>query len=84
MVTPVNSTTVTVFRSETQCFNGSGSHPLHCAVSVNVWWCCTTNETLQTVSGLIPNVAMHTFQVAAVGAYLKRGPFSSPVKPGEL
>ena len=44
----------------------------------------TTNETLQTVSGLIPNVAMHTFRVAAVGAYLKRGPFSSPVKPGEL
>ena len=65
MVTPVNSTTVTVSWSEVQCFNGSGpvTHYLvqyqsFCGGAVrNV----TTSGTVQTVSGLILNVAVYTF-----------------------
>ena len=37
-----------------------------------------SNGTVQTVSGLAPNVAVYTFQVAAVGASQKIGPFSNP------
>ena len=82
MVTPVNSTTVTVSWSEVQCFNGSGpvAHYLlqyqsMCGGAVqNV----TTNSTVQIVSGLGPNAAVYTFGVAAVGASQKSGPFSNP------
>ena len=81
MVTPVNSTTVTVSWSEVQCFNGSGpvTHYLlqyqsMCGGAVqNV----TTNSTVQTVSGLGPNAAVYIFRVAAVGASQKIGLFSA-------
>ena len=82
-VTPVNSTTVTVSWSEVQCFNGSGAvtHYL-----VQYQFMCdggavqnvTTYGTVQTVSGLTPNVSMYTFRVAAVGANQEIGPFSNP------
>ena len=45
----------------------------------------TTSDTVQTVSGLIPN-CVYTFRVAAVGVSQKIGRFSSPVNtslPGE-
>ena len=82
MVTPVNSTSVTVSWSEVQCFNGSEvvTHYLvqyhsSCGGAVqNV----TASGTVQTVSGLEPN-CVYTFQVAAVGVSLKIGRFSSPV-----
>ena len=38
----------------------------------------TTSDTVQTVSGLAPNVAVYTFRVAAVGASQKIGSFSNP------
>ena len=90
MITPVNSTTVTVSWSEVQCFNGSGAvshyfvqyHSLLDGAVQNV----TTNGLVQTISGLRPNY-VYTFQVAAVGASQKIGPFSNPVNaslPGEL
>ena len=81
-VTPVNSTTVNVSWSEIQCFSGSGAvthylvqYQSMCGGAVqNV----SSNGTVQTVSGLAPNVAVYTFQVAAVGASQKIGPFSNP------
>ena len=82
MVTPVNATTVTVSWSEVRCFNESGAvtHYL-----VQYWSICggavqnvTTNGIIQTFSGLRPNY-VYTFQVAAVGAGQKMGPFSNPV-----
>ena len=94
MVTPVNSTTVTVFWSEAQCFSGTVTHYLVqyqslCSGAVqNV----TTNGLIQTVniSELIPN-CVYTFRVAAVGAAAGAGQmmesFSSPANtsiPGEL
>ena len=81
-VTPVNSTTVTVSWSEVQCFSGSGAvtnylvqYQSMCGGSVQN---LTTNDTVQTVSGLVPNAAVYTFRVAAVGASQKIGPFSIP------
>ena len=82
MVTPVNSTSVTVSWSEVQCFNGSEvvSHYLVqyqslCGGAIqNV----TTSATVQTVSGLEPN-CVYIFQVAAVGVSSKIGRFGSPV-----
>ena len=38
----------------------------------------TSNGTVETVSGLTPNVSVYSFQVAAVGANQKVGPFSNP------
>ena len=81
VVTPVNSTTVTVSWSEVQCFDGSGAvthylvqYQSICGGAVqNV----TTSGTIQTFSGQIANY-VYTFQVAAVGASLKLGPFSNP------
>ena len=89
MVSPVNSTVVNVSWIEIQCFNGSETvthyivqyQSLFGGVVQNV----TTNGTVQMVSGLTPNYT-YTFQVAAVGAGKKIGPFSSPVNtslPGE-
>ena len=82
MVTPVNSTTVTVSWSEVQCFNGSETVTQYL---VQYWSICggavqnvTTSGIVQTFSGLIPNY-MYTFQVAVVGASQKIGPFSNPV-----
>ena len=81
MITPMNSTTVTVSWSEVQCFNGSGAvtHFL-----VQYWSICggavqnaITGGTIQTFSGLTPNY-VYTFQVAAVGASQKIGPFGNP------
>ena len=82
MVTPVNSTTVTISWSEVQCFSESGAvtnylvqYQSMCGGAVqNV----TTYDTVQTVSGLAPNAAVYTFRVAAVGASQKIGPFSNP------
>ena len=78
-MTPVNSTTVTVSWSEVQCFNGSGTvthyivqYQSSCGGAVqNV----PSNSTVQTFSGLTPNIAVYTFQVAASQ---KIGPFSNP------
>ena len=89
MVTPVNSTTVTVSWSEAQCFSGTVTHYLVqyqslCSGAVqNV----TTNGLVQTVtiSDLIPN-CVYTFRVAAVGSGQIIGSFSNPVNaslPGE-
>ena len=83
MITPVNSTTVTVSWSVVQCFNGSGAvtHYL-----VQYWSICggavqnvTTSGTVQNVSDLALNVAVYTFRVAAVGSGQKMGPLSKPV-----
>jgi len=82
MVSPVNSTTVTVSWSEVQCFNRSGgvTHYLVQYQSIfggpvkNV----TTHDTVQTISGLIPNTSVYTFRVAAVWTGGMKGPFSHP------
>ena len=81
-VTPVNSTTVTVSWSEVQCFNGSGAvtrylvqYQSMCGGAVLT---VETGDLVQSISGLTPNVAVYTFQVAAVGASQKIGPFSNP------
>ena len=98
MVTPVNSTTVTVSWSEAQCFSGTVTHYLVqyqslCSSAVqNV----ATNGLVQTlnISGLIPN-CVYTFRVAAVGTVIGAATgagqmmksFSSPANtsvPGEL
>ena len=89
-VTPVNSTVVIISWSEIQCFNGSGAvthylvqYQSSCdGAAQNV----TTSGTVQTISGLRQN-CVYTFQVAAVGAREKIGPFSNPVNaslPGKL
>ena len=82
MVTPVNSTTVTVSWSEVPCFNESGAvaHYLvqYQSLCDGVVQNVTTSGTVQTVSGLRPN-CVYTFRVAAVGASQKIGPFSNPV-----
>ena len=90
LVTPLNSTTVTVSWSEVQCFNGSGAvtHYL-----VQYWSRCgggvvqsvTTSGLIQNVSGLT-TTCVYTFRVAAVRASQKIGPFSNPANtflPGE-
>ena len=82
VVSPVNSTNVNISWSEIQCLNGSEAvthyivqyQSLCGGVVQNV----TTNGTDQIISGLRPNCA-YTFQVAAVGASQKIGPFSNPV-----
>ena len=78
-VTPVNSTTVNVSWSEVQCFNGSGA-VTHYLVQYQSLYDGpvqngTTSGLVQNVSGLTPN-CVYTFQVAAVGANQKIGPFS--------
>ena len=89
VVTPVNSSVVNVSWSEIQCLNGSEAvthylvqyQSLPDGAVQNV----TTSGTVQVVSDLIPNY-VYTFQVAAVGAGKKIGPFSNPVNvslPGE-
>ena len=87
MVTPVNSTVVRVSWSEVQCLNGSEAvtHYL-----VQYWSILdgavrnlTTSGLVQTVSGLRPNY-VYTFQVAAVGASQKIGPFTNPVNASLL
>jgi len=91
MVSPVNSTTMTVSWSEVQCFNGSGAvthylvqYQSMCGGTVHN---ITVDGTIsQTVSGLTPNAAMYIFRVAAVGTNGVTGPFSSPIsisKPGK-
>ena len=86
---PVNSTTVTVSWSEVQCLNGSETvihytvqYQSMCGGAVqNV----TTSGLVQNVSGLTPN-CVYTFQVAAVGASQRIGPFSKLANvflPGE-
>ena len=89
VVSPVYSTVVNVSWSAVQCINGSEAvthyivqyQSLFGGAAQNV----TTNGTVLVVSGLTPNYT-YTFQVAAVGAGKKIGPFSSPVNtslPGE-
>ena len=86
MVSPVNSTTVTVSWTEVQCFNGSGAvtHYLvqYQSMSGGIVQNVTTHDTVQTISGLTLNAAMYTFRVAAVWTIGVTGPFSSPVIPG--
>jgi len=69
MVSPVNSTTVTVSWSEVQCFNGSGAvtHYLvqYQSMSGGAVQNVTTDGTVQTISGLTLNAAVYTFRVAA-------------------
>ena len=89
-VTPVNFTTVTVSWSEVQCFSGSGTvthylvqYQSTCGGAVqNV----TTSDLVHIVniSGLVPNVSVYIFRVAAVGASQKIGPFRNESVPGEL
>ena len=90
MVSPVNSTTVTVSWSEVQCFNGSGAvthylvqyHSICSGTVQNV----TTDGIAQNISGLTPNTAVYTFRVAAVTANGTTGPSSNPANisvPGE-
>ena len=83
VLSPVNSTTVTVSWSEVQCFNGSGAvthylvqYQSMCGGTVqNV----TTDGIAQTISGLIPNIAVYTFQVAAVRTNGVTGSLSNPI-----
>ena len=82
-VTPVNSTTVVLSWSEVQCFSGSGAitHYLvqyHSSCCGGIVQNVTTDALVQVVSGLTPNT-VYTFQVAAVGASQKIGPFSNSV-----
>ena len=86
VVTPVNSTTVTVTWSEVQCFNGSGAvtHYLvqYQSLCDGVVQSVTTSGLVQNVSGLTPT-CVYTFRVAAGQ---KIGPFSNPANtslPGE-
>ena len=89
VIIPVNSSSVTVSWSEVQCFNGSEAvthyivqyQSLCGGVVQNV----TTSGLIQNVSGLRPN-CVYTFQVAAVGASRRIGPFTKLAKvylPGE-
>ena len=91
VVSPVNSTTVTVSWSEVQCFNGSGAvthylvqyHSMFGGAVQNV----TTDGIAQTISGLTPNIAVYTFRVAAVTTNGVTGPFSNPANtsvPGKI
>ena len=85
VVSPVNSTTVTFSWSEVQRFNGSGAvthylvqyQSMFGGVVKNV----TTHDTVQTISGLIPNTSVYTFQVAAVNTN-GTGPFSEAITLG--
>ena len=88
-VTQVNSTTVNVSWSVVQCFNGSETvthyivqYQSLCGGAVqNV----TTSGLIQNVSSLTPN-CVYTFQVAAIGASRRIGPFSKLANvylPGE-
>ena len=87
VVSPVNSTTVTVSWSEVQCFNGSGAtthylvqyHSMFGGAVQNV----TTDGIAQTISGLTPNIAVYTFRVAAVVTNGVTGPFSNPATSGK-
>ena len=88
VVFPMNSV-INVSWSEIQCLNGSETvtHYLvqYQSLCGGVVQNVTTNGTVQTVSGLTQN-CVYTFQVAAVGAGEKMGPFSNPVNvslPGE-
>ena len=89
VITPVNSTTLTVSWSEVQCLNGSETvthyivqYQSSCGGTVkNV----TTSGLIQNVSGLTPN-CVYTFRVAAVGASQRIGSFSKRAAvslPGE-
>jgi len=87
MVSPVNSTTVTVSWSEVQCFNGSGdvTHYLvqyqsMCGGTVQNVTTDGPNGIAQTISNLTPSIAVFTFQVAAVANdhMHMTGPFSNP------
>ena len=84
MVSPVNSTTVTVSWSEVQCFNGSGAvtHYLvqyHSMCGGTVQNVTVDGAISQTVSGLTPNAAVYIFRVAAVGINGFTGPFSNRI-----
>ena len=87
VATPVNSTVVNVSWSEVQRLSGS-EEVTHYLVQ---YWSIldgtvqnlTTSSLVQTVSGLRPNY-VYTFQVAAVGASQKIGPFSNPVNASLL
>ena len=85
-VTQVNSTTVTVFWSKVQYFNGSGTvtHYLvqYQSMCGGAMENVTTVDLVQTVniSGLTPNTG-YTFQVAAVNVN-GAGPFSKPFTLG--
>ena len=80
MVSPVNSTTVTVSWSEVQCFNGSGAVTYlvqyHSMFGAGIVQNVTTDGI--AVSGLTPNITVYTFRVAAVGTNGVTGPFSNP------
>ena len=82
MVSPVNSTTVTVSWSEVQCFNGSGAvtHYLvqYQSMCGGIVQNVTTGTVNVTVLGLTPNAAIYKFRVAAVEAYGATGPSSNP------
>ena len=76
----MDSTTVTVSWSEVQCFNGSEA-----VTHYLVQYQSSCDGAVQNVSGLRPN-CVYTFQVAAVGASQRIGPFSKLAKvylPGE-
>ena len=83
VITAVNSTTVNVSWSEVQCFNEGGAvtHYLvqYQSLCGGVVQNVTTSGLIQNVSGLTLNVAVYTFQVAAVGSGQKMGPLSNPV-----
>jgi len=85
MVSPVNSTTVTVSWSEVKCFNGSGAVTHYLVQYQSMFGGAVqnvTHDTAQTISSLTPNSAVYTFRVAAVGTGGVTGPFSNPAIPG--
>jgi len=70
VISRVNSTTVTVSWSEVQCFNGSGAVTHYLVQYQSIFGGTVQNVTTdgiaETISGLTPNTAVYTFQVAAV------------------
>ena len=88
VVTPVNSTTVTVSWSEVQCFNGGGVVIHYLVQYQSMFGGTVQNVTMdgivQTVSGLTPNATVYTFQVAAVGLDQMIGPFSDTANVSAL
>ena len=92
VVSPVNSTTMTVSWSEVQCFNGIGAvtHYLvqyHSTFGAGTVQNVTTDGIAKTISGLTPNIAVYTFRVAAVSPNGVAGPFSNPANtsvPGKI
>ena len=90
VVSPVNSTTVTVSWSEVLCFDGTGTVTHYLVQYQSMFAGIIPNRTMdgigivKTISGLTPNATTYTFEVAAVGINQMIGPFSNPTNVSAL